>query len=152
MIFKWIIQNQRLCMFVEPYHTPYASKHRYWTGLLLLVHVIVQVISAADVSSDHGITLLSIGVIVYILSMLVCVCRPYQNWPVQVLEMTCYANIVCFCLATFYVSKVKYNCLHFGNYFTCFIPRCSSFSCNHSTILHDTAQKKIEEQISTTIQ
>ena len=93
-------------MFVEPYHAPYAFKHRYWTGLLLLVRVIVHIISAADVSSDRAITLLAIGIIVFILSMLVCVYRPYQNWPVQALEVTCYANIVCFCLATFYVSKV----------------------------------------------
>ena len=35
-VFKWI-QSQRLRMFVEPYHAPYAFKHRYWTGLLLLL-------------------------------------------------------------------------------------------------------------------
>ena len=36
-IFKWIVKSQRLCMFVEPNHAPYAFKHRYWAGLLLLV-------------------------------------------------------------------------------------------------------------------
>ena len=65
-ILKWI-QSQRLRMFVEPYHAPYAFKHRYWTGLLLLVRVIVHVISAANVSGDRGITLLAIGIIVIIL-------------------------------------------------------------------------------------
>ena len=33
---KWIVRNQRLCMFIEPNHTPYAFKHRYWAGLLCL--------------------------------------------------------------------------------------------------------------------
>ena len=68
-IFRWI-QSQRLRMFVEPYHAPYAFKHRYWTGLLLFVRVIAHVISAtdhADVSGDRGVTLLAIGIITIIL-------------------------------------------------------------------------------------
>ena len=103
VIFKWI-QSQRLRMFVEPYHAPYAFKHRYWTGLLLLVRVTIYIISAADVSSDHGITLLAIGIIANILLILVS-CRPYKSWPVEILETACYANIVGLCLATFYISK-----------------------------------------------
>ena len=58
-------------MFVEPYHAPYAFKHRYWTGLLLLVRVTVYVISAANVSGDRGITLLAIGIVANILLFLV---------------------------------------------------------------------------------
>ena len=141
-------------MFVEPYHAPYAFKHRYWTGLLLLVRVIVQVISAADVSSDRAITPLAIGIIVYILSMLVCVCQPYQNWPVHVLEVTCYANIVCFCFATFYVSKAGANQDTIAYVSGAISLVLSNLSCNHSTILHDMARKEVEEQnlISTMIQ
>ena len=103
-IFKWI-QSQRLRMFVEPYHAPYAFKHRYWTGLLLLVRVIVHVISAANVWGDRGITLLAIGVVAIILLFLVS-CRPYKSWPVEVLAIASYANIAGLCLATFYTSKV----------------------------------------------
>ena len=90
-IFKWI-RSQRLRMFVEPYHAPYAFKHRYWTGLLLLVRVIVIITSAANVSGDRGITILAIGLIVIILLILVS-CRPYKSWPVEFLEIICYANI-----------------------------------------------------------
>ena len=104
MIFKWM-QSQRLRMFVEPYHAPYAFNHRYWTGLLLLVRVIVQVISAANVSGDREITILAIGITVSILLILVS-CRPYKSWQVEVLEIICYANIVVFCLTTLYSSKV----------------------------------------------
>ena len=35
-LFRWV-RNQKLCQFLEPYHAPYTFKHRYWTGLLLLV-------------------------------------------------------------------------------------------------------------------
>ena len=95
-------------MFVEPYHAPYAFKHRYWTGLLLLARVIIYGISAADVSGDRGITLLAIGIIANILLILVS-CRPYKSWPVEVLEIISYANIAGLCLATFYTSKLTSN-------------------------------------------
>jgi hypothetical protein len=103
-IFKWIIQNQRLCMFVEPNHAPYAFKHRYWAGLLLLVRVIVYIISTADVSSDRAITLLAIGMVVFLLTILLCGCRPYKSRLVLALELICYSNIVYLCFATSYVS------------------------------------------------
>ena len=104
IIFKWI-RNQRLRLFVEPYHAPYTFKHRYWTGLLLLVRVIVLVISASNVSGDRGITLLAIGILAIILLFLVT-CRPYKSWAVEVLEIASYANIAGLCLATFYTSQV----------------------------------------------
>jgi hypothetical protein len=91
-------------MFVEPNHAPYDFKHRYWAGLLLLVRVIVYIISTADVSSDRAITLLAIGVVVYLLTILLCIFRPYKRRLVLVLEVICYGNIVCFCFATFYIS------------------------------------------------
>jgi predicted outer membrane repeat protein len=102
-IFKWIIQNQRLCMFVEPNHAPYVFKHRYWAGLLLLVRVIVYIISTADVSSNRATTLLAIGIVVFLLTILLCSFRPYKSRLVQALEVICYANIVCLCFATSYV-------------------------------------------------
>ena len=104
IIFKWI-QSQRLCMFVEPYYAPYAFKYRYWTGLLLLVRVTIYVISAADVSGDSGITLLATGIAANLFLILVS-CQPYNSWPVEVLEIVCYANVVGLCLATFFTSKV----------------------------------------------
>ena len=39
-MFRWT-KYQKLCHFIEPYHTPYTDKHRYWAGLLLLVRVIL---------------------------------------------------------------------------------------------------------------
>jgi hypothetical protein len=104
MIFKWI-QSQRLRIFVEPYHAPYTFKHRYWTGLLLLIRVVVHVISASNVSGDRGITLLAIGIIAIILLFFVS-CRPYKSWIVEILEIASYANIAGLSLATFYSSRV----------------------------------------------
>ena len=49
-------------MFLEPYHAPYTFKHRYWTGLLLLIHAMLYIISAAKVSCDPAVNLLAIGI------------------------------------------------------------------------------------------
>ena len=49
-------------MFLEPYHAPYTFKHRYWTGLLLLIRAMLYIISAAKVSSDPAVNLLAIGI------------------------------------------------------------------------------------------
>ena len=55
---KWV-SYQRLYMFLEPYHAPYTFKHRYWTGLLLLIRAALYIVSAANVSSDPGVNLLT---------------------------------------------------------------------------------------------
>ena len=47
---KWT-RNQKLHSFIEIYHTPHTAKHCYWTGLLLLVLVIVYLISAFSLST-----------------------------------------------------------------------------------------------------
>ena len=41
-VFKWT-RNTKLNAFITVYHVPYNSKYRYWTGLLLLVRVILYI-------------------------------------------------------------------------------------------------------------
>jgi hypothetical protein len=64
----------------------------------------VYIISTADVSSDHAITLLAIGMVVFLLTILLCISRPYKSKLVLTLELICYTNIVYLCFATSYVS------------------------------------------------
>ena len=42
-LLHWI-KNKKMCMFIETYHAPYNFKHRYWTGLLLLVRIILSIV------------------------------------------------------------------------------------------------------------
>ncbi len=41
-IFKWT-RNTKLNAFISVHHAPYKSKYRYWTGLLLLVRVVLYI-------------------------------------------------------------------------------------------------------------
>lgn len=107
-IFKWV-RHQRLCLFLEPYHAPYNFKHRYWTGLLLFVRVILYVISSVNLSGDPGINILATGVLVSSLLLLKGLLRSnsaiYKKWPLEVLEVISYINIVWFCLASYYTVE-----------------------------------------------
>ena len=107
-VFKWV-RYQRLSLFIEPYHAPYNFKHRYWTGLLLLIRVILYIISAVNVSGDPGVGLLATGVLVSCLLVFKALLKNdrgiYKKRPVEFLEISCYVNIVWFCLARYYTIE-----------------------------------------------
>ena len=44
------IRNPKLSCFIGAYHAPYTSKHRYWTGLLLTLRVILFLVSAINLT------------------------------------------------------------------------------------------------------
>ena len=102
--FIWI-RYLRLHVILEPYHAPYSSKHRYWTGLLLLVRIILYVTSAVTESIDPAIKLMITGILVSVLLLLITN-QPYVSRAIEILEVVSLTNIVCFCLATSYALKV----------------------------------------------
>ena len=102
-IFKWT-RNHKLHSFIDTYHTPHTAKHRYWTGLLLLVRVLVYLISAFSVSIDPRITLLSTAVIMccLLLYKTMFIIRVYRNWLLNAMESFVYFNIAVFAIFTWY--------------------------------------------------
>ena len=99
-----LIRNQHLRLFMVPYHAPYKPNHRYWTGLSLLVRIILYVISAATLSLDPTINIVAVGIATSIL-LLLSTNRPYNKRPIELLEIVSLTNINCFCITTIYVSK-----------------------------------------------
>ena len=100
---KWV-KSPRICNFMEQYHAPYTPKHRYWTGMLLLIRVALYIIvSVVNVSSDPAINLLAIGVVMTLLLIHAQRCNPiYTRSPLEMLEMLCYMNLLLLCLINFY--------------------------------------------------
>ena len=41
IIFRWS-RNPKIQTFIETYHKPYIPKHHYWTGLLLIIRIILN--------------------------------------------------------------------------------------------------------------
>ena len=102
-IFKWT-KHQKLCHFIEPYHAPYIFEQRYWTGLLLLVRVILYIVSAANITGDPRVALVSTAIIVGCLPALKGILerKIYKEWVVDVAELLTYINIVTFTILTLY--------------------------------------------------
>ena len=98
-----IIKFQKLALFIETYHIPYTPSQYYWTGLLLIIRVILYITSAANVSGDPRINLLSIGVVTVCLLLLKGFTRVYKKLLIEILEVINYANLVLLCIMTFMV-------------------------------------------------
>ena len=83
---------------------PYTPKYRYWTGLLLIVRVVLYLVAATNISNDPTFALTAISFTVcciFALSKLFG-SRLYRKWPVDVLETFFYVNILSFVIFTWY--------------------------------------------------
>jgi hypothetical protein len=102
-IFKWS-RNPKIQTFIETYHKPYTPKHRYWTGLLLIIRIILYLVAATNVSNDPTIALTAISFTVCCIFSLRLFfgSRLYRKWPVDVLETFFYLNILSFVIFTWY--------------------------------------------------
>lgn len=106
-IFSWT-RKQKLHTFIETYHAPYVSKHRYWTGMLLLIRAILYLITAVNVSNDPQVTLVSvIFTLGFILLLKAFIGRLYRKWPLDVLETFFYFNLLALSLFAWYFINGK---------------------------------------------
>ena len=97
------IKFQKFALFLETYHVPYNPTHRYWTGLLLVIRIILYVTSAANVSGDPKVNLVSISVLTISLLLLKGVTRVYKKLLIEILEVVCYTNLALLSITNFMV-------------------------------------------------
>jgi predicted outer membrane repeat protein len=115
LFWQWLIQipkinlNRwtRLNSFITAYHAPYNDKHRYWSGLLLLVRVVLYITVATTVSSNPQIPLLMTVVLVGGLLFLkgVTGSRLYRRSSVDIVETVILLNLLLFAAFTWYNFK-----------------------------------------------
>ena len=105
------INNFRVFFFQEAYHAPYTDKHRYWTGLMLILRCYVFLVFAFNVFGDPSINLLCIGsatAVQLILSTLLGN-RIYKNFFLNILELSFNSNLCIVAMATLYVRSAGGN-------------------------------------------
>ena len=102
-IFKWS-RNPKIQTFIETYNTPYTPKHRYWTGLLLIVRIVLYLVAAVNILNDPTVALTAIIFTVCCIFALRLFfgTRLYRKWPLDVLETFFYLNILSFATFTWY--------------------------------------------------
>ena len=103
LMFKWV-RYQKLQHFMEPYHAPYTTKYRYWTGLLLIVRIILFSVSAINFSRDPRVDFISTIFVVgsLILFKGVVAKRIYKSVLLDIMETTIYFNLVIFAAFIWY--------------------------------------------------
>ena len=83
-----LFRNTKVQTFIEMYHVPFHIRHRYWTGLLLLIRIVVYLVAAWRTTSDTrgGLHLTIISLLSLLLFIKSLYARVYTKWPVDVLE------------------------------------------------------------------
>ena len=102
-LFNWT-RNSKLNAFIDTYHAPHTAKHRYWTGLLLFVRVVIYIVAAFTLAEDPRITLLTTLLVTCFLSLYktLLIVRVYKNWLLNAMESFVYFNIASFTIFTWY--------------------------------------------------
>ena len=103
-LFSWV-RNPKLKAILSTYHAPYKPKHRYWTGLLLLIRCTLFVIFAFNINGDDSINILvtcstAFGIFIWFpLSGMV-----YKSWHLNALELSFILNLGILAVATYHVK------------------------------------------------
>ena len=106
-----LIKSQKMSHFIETYHAPYTPRNRYWTGLLLIVRVVLYVASSINISGNPNVNLLIIGLIISSVLFLKEITginsRIYKKWPTEILEASILINIVVLCTSTIFTNVIE---------------------------------------------
>ena len=96
--YKWLgwIRNTRLNLFMEANLAAYNSKHRYWSGLLLLIRVALYFEIALDTTNRRSNNLLATGIICTCLLFIKTLSgiRVYKNKLIDCFNSFCYVNLL----------------------------------------------------------
>jgi hypothetical protein len=108
--FRWV---NKLKPFFDAYTGPYKDKHRYWTGLLLVIRIVLFIVFSTNTSGDPAINLLAIIVIVMCLfAYLAIFGGTYKNWLLNVLEYSSLLNLAILSAAILYTTSIADNPNH----------------------------------------
>ncbi len=115
-ILKWVHKVKPL---LDAYQGPYKVRYRCWTGVMLVVRLILFAVFSANALGDPKINLLSISLILtLLLATLWNLGILYKKYPVHVLEMFYILNLAVFSIATLYLRGSQPSQQH-QPYLTC---------------------------------
>ena len=103
-LLTWI-RNPKVKAILDTYHAPYKLKHRYWTGLLLLLRCALFLVFAFNVSGDGSVNLLVISSVTFgIFVGFALLGKVYKSWHLNALELSFILNLGVLAVATYHVT------------------------------------------------
>ena len=106
-VFKWT-RDTKLNAFIASHHVPHNSKYRYWTGLLLLVRVVLYITASVTVSAKPQTFPLITNTLIGCLIVFKCILgvRVYKKTFVDLVDTALYLNLLVFSAFSQYDFKV----------------------------------------------
>ena len=117
LFWQWLIRIPRINLnrwtrlnsIITPYHAPYNNRHRYWSGLLLLVRVVLYITVAVTVSSNPQIPLLMtvvlVGGLFFLKGIIGTSLSLYKRSSVDIMETVILFNLLLFAAFSWYNFK-----------------------------------------------
>ena len=107
-VFEWT-RKSKLNVFIATYHVPHHSKYRYWTGLLLIVRIVLYITASVTLSTSPQTFPLITGFLVggLIVFSGIFGLRVYKNVFVNVVVTALYFNLLALALFTLYDFKAN---------------------------------------------
>ena len=108
-IFSWV-NRPTFKYFLDNYHAPYQNSHRYWTGLMLLVRIVLLIAFACDVPNDPSHYMLAIVTVVVCVQswwLILGVSGIYKRQWVGILDASFVLNLIIVSAATSYCYGQK---------------------------------------------
>ena len=94
----------------DAYTGPYKDKHRYWTGLLLLVRAMLFLVFSVNVFGDPAINMLAIAATMFLLFIYVAVSKHvYKAKHLNMLEYSFLLNLGITSTASLYTTRTTKN-------------------------------------------
>ena len=94
----------------DAYTGPYKDKHRYWTGLLLLVRAMLFLVFSVNVFGDPAINMLAIAATMFLLLIYVAVSKHvYKAKHLSMLEYSFFLNLGITSTASLYTTRTTKN-------------------------------------------
>ena len=105
-VFNWIF-NTKLNAFITSHHVPHNSKYRYWSGLLLLVRIVLYIIASVTTSANPETFPLVTGFLLGVAIIIKCLfgVTVFKNTFVDVVDTVLYFNLLALVLLSLYNFK-----------------------------------------------
>ena len=106
-ILSWI-NKPSFRLFLDAYHAPYASGHRYWTGLLLFVRCILLIIPATIGNTSANLLAVS-SAVTGLITFALATTGIYRNRYFGILEASFFLNLALLTIASTHVIATGGN-------------------------------------------
>ena len=103
----WI---NKLKPFLDSHTGHYKDHYRFWTGLLLLVRLIIAVLVSINFSNIVAAPMLVVAILMFLLTAVAWINGGvYKKWPNNLLECSFFVNLGIFSVSTVFVLKIGGN-------------------------------------------